>query len=185
MSLSRRRPRSLATFGTSFFIDLLLLLGAFAAYAQNHEAVGRWGAAGFVTTVTGILLVRSSRAVPDVDAKSSLFDRFAESASEFASHAVFFIACLLLVIVWVPSYFVFGNLNTWQLVINTATTIVTFLLVALLQNSQRRSELAVHEKLDALADGLADLMEHVSDDDDSFHQDMLELRRAVGIEETD
>ena len=37
---------------------------------------------------------------------SSLFDRFAEAASEFAAHAVFFIACLALVVIWVPSYFV-------------------------------------------------------------------------------
>jgi low affinity Fe/Cu permease len=124
-------------------------------------------------------------AVPPLKPKISLFDRLAESASEFASHAVFFIACLLLVIVWAPSYFVFGSLNTWQLVINTATTIVTFLLVALLQNSQRRSDLAVHEKLDALADGLADLMDHVAADDDSLRDDMIELRHAVGIEHTD
>ncbi len=121
----------------------------------------------------------------EIPSKSSLFDRLAESASEFASHAVFFIACLLLVVVWVPSYFVFGSLNTWQLVINTATTIVTFLLVALLQNSQRRNELAVHAKLDALADGLADLMEHISSDDESLRHDMVDLRRAVGIEQTD
>jgi low affinity Fe/Cu permease len=117
--------------------------------------------------------------------KSSLFDRFAESASEFASHAAFFIACLLLVIVWAPSYFVFGSLNTWQLVINTATTIVTFLLVALLQNSQRRSDQAMHEKLDALADGLADLMEHVSQADDGLRADTIELREAVGLERPD
>jgi hypothetical protein len=50
-----------------FIVDLLLLLGAFAAYAQNHAAVGRWGAAGFLTIVAGILLVRSSRAVPGLD----------------------------------------------------------------------------------------------------------------------
>ena len=50
-----------------FIVDLLLLLGAFAAYAQNHEAVGRWGAAGFLTTVAGTLLVRSSRALPGLD----------------------------------------------------------------------------------------------------------------------
>src|SRR5262245_25800065 len=47
-----------------FIVDLLLLLGVFAAYAQNHEVLGRWGAGGFLTTVVGILLVRSSRAVP-------------------------------------------------------------------------------------------------------------------------
>ncbi|HEX7796954.1 MAG TPA: hypothetical protein VF456_21475 [Vicinamibacterales bacterium] len=50
-----------------FIVDLLLLLGLFAAYTQNHEALKRWGAAGFLTTVAGILLVRSSRAVPGVD----------------------------------------------------------------------------------------------------------------------
>jgi hypothetical protein len=50
-----------------FIVDLLLLLGVFAAYTQNHDALGRWGAAGFLTTVAGILLVRSSRAVPGLD----------------------------------------------------------------------------------------------------------------------
>jgi hypothetical protein len=50
-----------------FIVDLFLLLGAFAAYAQNREVVGRWGAAGFLTTVVGILLVRSSHTVPGLD----------------------------------------------------------------------------------------------------------------------
>jgi uncharacterized membrane protein len=118
----------------------------------------------------------------NVQDSRSLFDRFAEAASEFASHAVFFIGCVLLVAIWAPSYFVFRNLNTWQLIINTVTTIVTFLLVALLQNSQRRNEVAINRKLDAVADGLADLMEHMSEDDDQLHQDMDELRRCVGVE---
>jgi hypothetical protein len=48
-------------------IDLLLLLGVFAAYAQNHEGLGRWGAAGLLTTVAGILLVRSNRTIPGLD----------------------------------------------------------------------------------------------------------------------
>ncbi len=113
---------------------------------------------------------------------SAVFDRFAEAASEVASHAAFFLACVLLVGVWAPSYFIFHDLNTWQLVINTATTIVTFLLVALLQNSQRRSDEAVHDKLDAIADGLADLMEHISGSDDELRRDMRELRDTVGIE---
>ena len=121
-------------------------------------------------------------ALADSLARNSLFDRFAEHASEFASHAVFFIGCVALVVIWAPSYFVLRSLNTWQLVINTATTIVTFLLVALLQNSQRRSDEAVHQKLDAIADGLADLMAHISEDDDELRGDMDELRRSVGIE---
>jgi low affinity Fe/Cu permease len=116
---------------------------------------------------------------------SGTFDRFAARASDFVSEAVFFLACVLLVVVWLPSYFVFRDVDTWQLVINTATTIVTFLLVALLQNSQRRNELAMNAKLDALADGLADLMEGIAPENAKLQSDMRELRTAVGIEEPD
>src|SRR5882724_7116989 len=98
--------------------------------------------------------------------RRSFFDNFADVADRIVSRGVFFSACVLLVVIWVPSYFLFGNANTWQLVINTATTIVTFILVALLQNSQRRFEQAALRKLDAIADGLADLMTHVAGDAD-------------------
>lgn len=111
----------------------------------------------------------------------SVFDRFAEAASEFASRAVFFIGCALLVLLWLPSYFILRSLNTWQLIINTITTIITFLLVALLQNSQRRSEQAIHAKLDALAEGLADLMAPGKNGDRS--DDIQRLREAVGLEQ--
>ena len=72
----------------------------------------------------------------------------------------FFAFCVLLVVVWAPTYLLVGNVDTYQLIINTPTTIITFLLVALLQNTQRRSEQAVQKKLDAIADGLSDLMDH-------------------------
>ena len=73
---------------------------------------------------------------------------------------------------------------TYQLEINTTTTIITFLMVALLQNSQTRDNQAVQHKLNAIADGVADLMEHVSDrhDDDDLMHDVEELRDAVGLE---
>ena len=118
----------------------------------------------------------------------SIFNRFAEAASEFASHAVFFIGCALVVLLWLPSYFIIGDLNTWQLIINTLTTIITFLLVALLQNSQRRSEHAIHLKLDALAEGVADLVAKVGGNRDrgnSLATDIQELRAAVGAENRD
>jgi len=117
--------------------------------------------------------------------RTSFFDRFAERSAQVTGGAIFFCACVLLVVLWAPSYFVFQDLNTWQLVINTATTIITFLLVALLQNSQRRTEEAVNQKLDALADGLADLMHHVGKDDPELRKDMQDLRAAVGIEHID
>ncbi|HEX9124625.1 MAG TPA: low affinity iron permease family protein [Actinomycetota bacterium] len=114
---------------------------------------------------------------------SGWFDRFAERSARITSKAAFFAACLLLVVAWGLSYWFFGNLNTWQLVINTATTVITFLLVALLQNSQRRGEQALQAKLDAIADGVADLMEQVGSSDARSHSDIRDLRHAVGIEE--
>jgi low affinity Fe/Cu permease len=117
------------------------------------------------------------------DQRLSLFDRFATAAGRFVSRAWFFALCVLLVVVWAPSYFVFGNLDTWQLIINTATTIVTFLLVALLQNTQTRSDEALHQKLNAIADGLADLMTAVGEDRPQLRRDVRELREAVGLED--
>ena len=59
---------------------------------------------------------------------------------------------------------------------------ITFLLVALLQNTQARDTRAIHRKLNAIADGLADLMEAHQDYDDTLRADIAELREAVGIE---
>lgn len=123
----------------------------------------------------------------DVTPDLSLFDRFATHTARFASRAWFFAACVLLVVVWAPSYFVIGSLDTWQLIINTATTIVTFLLVALLQNTQMRADEATQDKLNALAQGLSGLMTHLADihDRDALHDDVAELRAAIGIEDTE
>ncbi len=116
----------------------------------------------------------------------SKFDRFARWASGLVSHAGFFAFCVALVVVWLPTFPAVGNFDTWQLLINTPTTILTFLLVAVLQNSQRRSELGLHAKLDAVADGLADLMEHFlpseDDKDADLAEDVRDLRRVTGLE---
>jgi low affinity Fe/Cu permease len=75
------------------------------------------------------------------------------------------------VVVWAPSYFLVDDFDTYQLLINTPTTIITFLLVALLQNTQRHAERAFHKKLDALADGMADLMRHFAQEDNELHKE--------------
>lgn len=111
------------------------------------------------------------------------FDRFAGHASSYASKAWFFTVCVALVVVWLPSYLLFRNLDTWQLVINTLTTIVTFLLVALFQNSVTRQDQAVQDKLNAIAAALADLMAALSGDQATLRHDLEELRAAVGLEE--
>jgi low affinity Fe/Cu permease len=120
----------------------------------------------------------------DVTPQVSVFDRFAEAAAQFFSRPWFFAMCVLLVLVWGPSYFAIGNLDTWQLIINTATTIVTFLMVALLQNTQTRADRSTQDKLNAIADGLADLVRSsVGDTDPELRHDMIELRAAVGLED--
>lgn len=120
----------------------------------------------------------------EVTSSVSIFDRFAGHASAIVSRAPFFAFCVLLVVVWAPSYVAFGNIDTWQLVINTITTIVTFLLVALLQNTQERTDAATQQKLNAVAQALAELMEHAAGDaDDELRADICELRAAVGLEQ--
>jgi low affinity Fe/Cu permease len=120
-----------------------------------------------------------------VSSRVGFFDRFAGIAALVASRATFFAFCVVIILVWAPTIFIFRSVDTWQLIINTATTIITFLMVALLQNSQTRSDQAVQHKLNAIADGLADLMAFLADNDESsdLGRDLMELRQAVGLEE--
>ena len=122
----------------------------------------------------------------EVSQRIGFFDRFAGMSSLVASRAYFFAFCVLLIVLWAPSIVVLHDVDTWQLIINTATTIITFLMVALLQNSQTRSDQAVQHKLNAIADGLADVMAHLTTEDANpadLRDDMIELRDAVGLEQ--
>jgi low affinity Fe/Cu permease len=113
----------------------------------------------------------------DTDEEVGWFDRFADRASHLVSRAAFFAFCVILVVVWAPSIAVLHSISTWQLIINTVTTIITFLLVALLQNTQERSDQATQGKLNALARSMAKLM-----DAQKLEQEAKELRAAVGLE---
>ena len=78
------------------------------------------------------------------------FTRIAEAVSHAAGHAVAFIICCIIVTIWAATGPVFGFSDTWQLIINTGTTIVTFLMVFLIQNTQNRDGAAIQAKLDEL-----------------------------------
>src|SRR5688572_26988058 len=116
------------------------------------------------------------------------FDRFAQRASDTASRAPFFALCVLLVVVWLvqgafgiivsgsPSSFL---TDRYQLEINTTTTIITFLLVALLQNASTRQDLATQHKLNAVADALADLMQHIAAASPADHSEREKLERDL------
>ena len=78
------------------------------------------------------------------------FERFASRVSRWAGHSLAFFAAMVIVVGWAVSGPIFGFSETWQLVVNTATTIITFLMVFVLQNSQNRDGEAVQAKLDEL-----------------------------------
>jgi low affinity Fe/Cu permease len=75
---------------------------------------------------------------------------FSRRLAVLAGRPATFVAALLLLLLWAASGTVFGYSDTWQLVINTSTTIVTFLMVFLIQNTQNRDTAAIQLKLDEL-----------------------------------
>jgi len=81
---------------------------------------------------------------------SELFARVADAAGRRAGRPLTFVICLAVVLAWAISGPLFGFSDTWQLVINTGTTIVTFLMVFLIQNTQNRETSAMQAKLDEL-----------------------------------
>lgn len=81
---------------------------------------------------------------------TELFEDISDYVVKFAGHPVHFIFAIWLLVMWVSAGPFFGFSDTWQLIINTGTTIVTWILVILIQNAQNRNDLATHTKLDAI-----------------------------------
>ena len=103
--------------------------------------------------------------------QDSLFNHFAKWTSRAAGHPTTFALAALIILVWAATGPIFEFSDTWQLVINTSTTIITFLMVFLIQNTQNRDGAAMQLKLDELIramkgahNGLLDL-EELSDED--------------------
>ena len=97
-----------------------------------------------------------------------IFSRFANVAARWAGKPAAFFLCALVVLAWAVTGPVFRFSETWQLVINTGTTIVTFLMVFLIQNEQNRDSAAIQAKLDELirssaADNFYVGIEHLTD----------------------
>lgn len=118
----------------------------------------------------------------------SAFTRFAKWTAHATGRPIAFALAFLLIIVWALTGPFFGFSDTWQLVINTSTTIATFLMVFLIQNTQNRDSEAIQIKLDELIraigsahNALLDLEELEEDDLDSIREDYEMLaKRARG-----
>jgi low affinity Fe/Cu permease len=85
---------------------------------------------------------------------SELFRKFARKISEVLGRAEVFLGAVVLIVIWAVLGPIYHYSDTWQLVINTATTIVTFLMVFLIQNTQNRDAKAIQLKLDELIRGV-------------------------------
>jgi len=85
---------------------------------------------------------------------SELFRKFARTISEVLGRAEVFLGSVVLIVIWAALGPIYHYSDTWQLVINTATTIVTFLMVFLIQNTQNRDAKAIQLKLDELIRGV-------------------------------
>jgi len=81
---------------------------------------------------------------------NQFFTNVASRISSYSGKAATFILAVLVIVVWGSSGPLFGFSDTWQLVVNTGTTIVTFLMVFLIQNTQNRDSAALQAKLDEL-----------------------------------
>jgi len=104
------------------------------------------------------------------------FRKFANKTSEAMGTPWAFIAAVLLILGWAISGPVFGFSEVWQLVINTGTTIITFLMVFLIQNTQNRDAKAIHLKLDELLRGVEGARTSMVDLEDLSDEDLKKLQ---------
>lgn len=136
---------------------------------MTKKANGHNGANGGASTLTG------------------WFSRFAQQTSVWTGHPLAFLLAVAVIVVWIVTGPLFNYSDTWQLVINTGTTIVTFLMVFLIQNTQNRDMLAVQLKLSKLvlamkgAENKFAAIEDLSDEElQQLHNDCRERAEMTG-----
>jgi low affinity Fe/Cu permease len=117
---------------------------------------------------------------------NELFRLFAQKTSQVVGSSWSFILAVVIILAWAITGPVFHYSDTWQLVINTGTTIITFLMVFLIQNTQNRDAKAIHLKLDELLRGVKGArtglvnLEQLSDEDlERLHKEFERLHKSV------
>ena len=106
-----------------------------------------------------------------------IFHKFATAISEIVGTPWAFLTALLLVILWVAAGPVFQYSDSWQLVINTSTTIITFLMVFIIQSSQNRDTKAIHIKLDELLRAVHGARTGLINIENLSDEDLLQLQQ--------
>lgn len=114
---------------------------------------------------------------PGKSPKKNVFERLAHKATVFSGSSAVFVTALLVIIVWLVSGPLFGFSDTWQLVINTGTTIITFLMVFLIQRMQNKDSRALHLKLNELVASLKGPSNRLIDVEDLSEEELDTLAR--------
>jgi low affinity Fe/Cu permease len=121
---------------------------------------------------------------------NELFRKFAQKTSQVVGSSWSFMVAVVIIVVWGVTGPMFGYSDTWQLVINTGTTIITFLMVFLIQNTQNRDAKAIHLKLDELIKGVKGArtgfvdLEELSDEElERLQEEFSKLRKQVNHKE--
>jgi len=108
---------------------------------------------------------------------SKWFSHFASRTAHWAGHYLAFLAAVVIIVIWAATGPFFKFSSTWQLVINTGTTIITFLMVFLIQNSQNRDALAVHLKLDELLRAVNEANDELMSAEDDDEKELEDLKK--------
>jgi low affinity Fe/Cu permease len=127
------------------------------------------------------MTARAHRSPSEIDEHRGWFDELAARTQDLVSRDIFFVALVVLTLIWAPSYFWLDSLEHWHLAFIIPAEIVTLFMVALLANHDRRSDQALHRKMDALASALAAITESSADRELQEHS--AELRATDGLED--
>ncbi|MFS3127658.1 low affinity iron permease family protein [Nocardioides sp. Bht2] len=111
------------------------------------------------------------------------FEHFVERVNTTVSSAPFFYVIVAALVLWVASLPLWSSTTKWELALHTGSSVLSLLLLVLLQNAGRRSEESAHEKLNVIAEALSDLMTSRAADDPALTESVQKLRDAVGLEE--
>src|SRR5258708_27705247 len=107
----------------------------------------------------------------------NLFRKFAQAASQAVGSSWAFILAVVIIFVWAITGPLFHYSDTWQLVINTGTTIITFLMVFLIQNTQNRDAKAIHLKLDELIRAVEGARTHLVELEELSDEELADLEK--------
>jgi low affinity Fe/Cu permease len=124
------------------------------------------------------------RETPWSFAVDRIFTRVSTAISAASGQPIAFVVALLVIVIWGATGPLFAYSDTWQLVVNTGTTIVTFLMVFLIQNSQNRDAAAMQAKLDELIRAVGDAREQFIAIEHLTDKEIEDIRSAIEHEAT-